>query len=268
MALPSSTLSLDVNTTEKPDALSIIRDLIFGESSWVLAIVEYTVALLFLGLVAAVVYRAWRGDRLECFGFKIERSEQARELKASLDEIDKDDKVKKNVLWMFRERLNEANAIISDGIEDWAVRHWCRGALTDIVTALSEGAHDRHRASLWIRHGDTLRMYNGMGFRQEAVDHATLPPASVAGNVLATGAKCNFGDVEREASFSPKPRSGQAYRSLLGVPVKTPDGRTIAALCVDAEAQGYFDSDHEFFASCFADLIALLLAQVVTGDET
>jgi hypothetical protein len=111
-------------------------------------------------------------------------------------------------------------------------------------------------------------MYDGLGFRQEAVDNARLPLTSIAGSVLQTGAAYTSLDVDGDKSFFPKPRSGQDYKSLLAVPVKTPWGKPIATLCVDAEAQGYFDSDHEFFAGCFADLIALLVAQVVTGDET
>jgi GAF domain-containing protein len=232
-----------------------------------LIVIAYLVAALLIAGMLAIVVRFWRGDRLEAGFITIERSEAVRTLQSSVDEISRDDRLKKNILWAFRERLNEANKIISDGIETRAVHHWCGGILTDTVTALSEGGHDRHRASLWVRRGDRLRMYVGLGFRQEAVDNARLPLTSIAGNVLQTGATYTSADVEGDKSFFPKPRSGPGYRSLLAVPVKTPYGRPIATLCVDAEAQGYFDSDHEFFAGCFADLVALLVAQVVIGDE-
>jgi len=46
------------------------------------------------------------------------------------------------------------------------------------------------------------------------------------------------------------------------------DRHRASLLCIAAEARGYFDSDHEFFAGCFADLIALLVAQVVNRRRT
>ncbi len=251
---------------DKKDPWALVYDLVFSVPHPLLVIVACVAAMLVLAAMATAVVRFWRGDRFEIGFIKVERPEIITELQTSLEAISKDDRLKKNVLWAFRERLNEASYIINNGIEEPAVTSWCRGVLTDIITALSEGGHDRHRASLWIRRGGSLRMYDGMGFRQEAVDFATLPPVSIAGNVLKTGTSYNSADVEADAAFSPKPRSGQAYRSLLAVPVKNPLGATIAALCVDAEAPGYFDSDHEFFANCFADLIALLVAQVVAGD--
>ena len=111
-------------------------------------------------------------------------------------------------------------------------------------------------------------MYQGMGFRQEAIENARLPLASVAGTILRTGMTHNTRDIDDDDAFSPKPRSGRAYKSLLAVPVRGPAGTAIAALCVDAEVAGYFDRDHEFFAGCFADLIAVLAAQVLSEDDT
>jgi GAF domain-containing protein len=259
-----------VKTQSPPaaDPWQLLSDLLFSIPHPVLVTIAYLVAALLVAGLLAIVVRFWRGDRFE-FGFiTIERPEAVKTLQTSVDAISKDDRLKKNVLWAFRERLNEANEIVSDGIEIPAVRAWCRGILTDTVMALGEGGHDRHRASLWVRRGDQLSMYDALGFRQEAVDNARLPLTSIAGGVLQTGAVHTCADVESDKSFFPKPRSSQGYRSLLAVPVKTPYGRPIATLCIDAEAPGYFDSDHEFFAGCFADLIALLVAQVVSGDET
>ena len=150
--------------------------------------IEYFAAALVIAALAAFVVRMWRGDHIEIGPLKIERPGIVPGLKTSLEALSRDDRLKANVLWMFRERLNEANRIITDGIEEPAVRAWCRGVLTDIITALSEGGHDRHRASLWIGAGNVLEMYTGMGFRQEAVDAATLPRASIAGYVVQTGA--------------------------------------------------------------------------------
>jgi GAF domain-containing protein len=255
-------------TPETDDVWELLRDLLFSVPYPLLVTIACLVAVLLLAGLLAIVVRFWRGDRFELGFITIDRPEAMTSLRASLDAISKDDRLKKNVLWAFRERLNEANAIIGDGIETPAVHAWCRGILIDTVMALSEGGHDRHRASLWVRRGDRLSMYDALGFRQEAVDNARLPLASIAGGVLRTGALYRCADVEGDQSFFPKPRSSQGYRSLLAVPVKTPHGRPIATLCIDAEAPGYFDSDHEFFAGCFADLIALLVAQVVSGDET
>jgi hypothetical protein len=50
--------------------------------------------------------------------------------------------------------------------------------------------------------------------------------------------------------------------------VQAKRGHTVAALCVDAEGQGYFDADHAFFVACFADLCALLIAQIIPGEPT
>jgi hypothetical protein len=259
---------VDATTPENKDFWSLLYDLVFSVPHPVLVITACLVTALIIAGLLAVVVRFWRGDRFELGFIKIDRPQTVRSLQMSVEAISKDDRLKKNVLWAFRERLNEANVIIADGIEDEAVQRWCRGVLTDTITALSEGGHDRHRASLWVRHGALLRMYEGIGFRQEAVDRATLPPASIAGNVLITGTSYSSGDIDADHTFSPKPRSGPDYKSLLAVPVKSALGKTIGALCIDAEAPGYFDSDHEFFANCFADLIGLLVAQVVTGDQT
>jgi hypothetical protein len=266
---PRAIVAADVEapTPESKDLWGLLYDLLFSVPHPVLIAIAYVVAALIIAGLLAIVVRFWRGDRFELGFITIERPEAIRNLQTSVDAISKDDRLKKNVLWAFRERLNEANDIIAAGIEDPAVHSWCRGILTDTVTALSEGGHDRHRASLWVKCGDGLRMYDALGFRQEAVDNARLPLSSIAGSVLRTSATYTSTDVDDDKSFFPKPRSGQDYKSLLAVPVKTPWGRPIAALCVDAEAQGYFDSDHEFFAGCFADLIALLVAQVITGDE-
>jgi GAF domain-containing protein len=259
--------AVEATTQETKDLSALLYDLVFSVPHPVLIAIACTVAALAIAGLAAIVVRFWRGDRFEIGPIKIERPETVRDLQTSLEAISKDDRLKKNVLWAFRERLNQANAIIGDGIEEAAVLDWCRGVLTDTITALSEGGHDRHRASLWVRRGDRLLMYDGLGFRQDAIDNARLPPASIAGNVLQTGASYNSADIDDDKTFCPKPRSGPDYRSLIAVPVKSPlDGTPIAALCIDAEAPGYFDSDHEFFAGCFADLIAVLLAQVVTGD--
>jgi hypothetical protein len=255
-----------MSTTEREINLwTLLHDLIFSSPHWILVGLAFLAALALIVALAGLVRRIWNGDRFEFGPVKIGGDERTRNLETSLAALSKDDRLKANVLWMFRERLNAANLIINDGIEAKAVRVWCRGVLTDIVTALSEGGHDRHRASIWVPDENELRIYNGIGFRQEALDNATLPSASIAGTVLRTGKSYKSIDVNDDASFSPKPRSGPSYRSLLAVPIKDPSGRTIAALCVDAEAQGYFDRDHEFFACCFADLIALLVAQVVTG---
>jgi hypothetical protein len=250
------------------DPWGLLYDLLSSVPHPALVGIAYVVTALFVAGLLAIVVRFWRGDRFEVGFITIERPEAVKNLQTSVDAISKDDQLKKNVLWAFRERINEANAIIGDGIETPTVHTWCRGILTDTVTALSEGGHDRHRASLWVRHGNQLRMYDALGFRQAAVDNARLPLTSIAGSVLQTGTTYTSADVDGDKSFFPKPRSGQDYRSLLAVPVKTPHGRPIATLCVDAQAPGYFDSDHEFFAGCFADLIALLVAQVETGDGT
>jgi hypothetical protein len=256
-----------VTLPDKPDPWTLLYALVFGVPHPVLVAVELLVALLVVAAVAAVVVRLWRGDRFAAGPLVIEHPQVIRELQLSIQAISRDDRLKANVLWAFRERLNEANRIISAGLEEAQVREWCRGVLTDALTALGEGGHDRHRASLWVRGDSGLRMYDGMGFRQEALDHARLPLASIAGGVLQTGTCHTSTDIDADASFCPKPRSGPDYQSLLAVPVKTPGGATISALCVDAEAPAYFDADHLFFAQCYADLIALLLAQVHAGER-
>jgi hypothetical protein len=258
---------VSTTTPDKDDPWTLLHDLLFTVPHPVLVGLAYLTAVLVAVVLIGVVMRVWRGDQFELGPLKLERPDKFRSLEASLEALSIDDRLKANVLWVFRERLNEANHIIAYGIEEPAVRAWCRGVLIDVIMALSAGGHDRHRASLWIRSGDVLRMYSGAGFRQEAVDKATLPLTSVAGNVLRNGTFCNTPNVEHDPAFAPKPRTGPAYRSMLAVPVKNPLGTTIAALCVDAEAPGYFDDDDEFFAGCFADLIALLVAQVITGDE-
>jgi hypothetical protein len=258
---------VSTSTPDRDDPWTLLHDLVFSVPHPVLLALAYFTAMLLAVVLVGIVRRVWRGDRFEFGPLKLDRPDKFRSLEASLEALSIDDRLKANVLWVFRERLNEANRIIAYGIEAAAVRLWCRGVLIDVIVTLSAGGHDRHRASLWVRAGDVLRMYNGAGFRQEAVDNAMLPLASIAGNVLRNGTLCNSGNVERDPAFSPKPRSGPAYRSLLAVPVKTPLGKTIAALCVDAEGPGYFDDDDEFFAGCFADLIALLVAQVIAGDE-
>jgi len=254
-------------TADANGAWDLVHDLVFGVPYAQLLVIEYLVAACVLSAFAALVVRIWRGDRFEAGPLKLERPDRVTTLETSVEAIGKDDRLKANVLWMFRERLSEANRIIGDGIDEDSVRRWCRGALVDVITALGDGGDDRHRASLWVRESDTLVMYEGMGFRQEAIDRATLPLASVAGTILATGVPHNTSDIDADEAFSPKPRSGRAYKSLLAVPVKSPTGTAIAALCVDAEASGYFDRDHEFFAGCFADLIALLATRVITGDD-
>jgi len=248
------------------DLWGFLHDLIFGSPHPLLVIIEITTGLLVVAALLGVVVRFWKGDRIEIGPVKIDRPEIVRYLEASVDAIVKDDRLKKNVLWTFRERLNEATGIIIGGTDAPRVRTWCRGTLTDIITTLSEGGDDRHRASVWIKVSDRLQMYNGVGFRQDALDNATLPLDSIAGIIFQTGKSHNSKDVDGDNAFALKPRSGRPYKSLLAVPIRTPMGKTIAALCIDAEAQGYFDADHEFFASCFADLIALLVAQVITGD--
>ncbi len=258
---------MNTETAGKEDFWSLLRDLIFNVPHPVLTAVECFVALLVLATLVAAAWRTWTGDRIELGPVKLERSGAVHELRAAVEAISNDDKLKANVLWMFRDRLNEANAILRDGVTRASARGWCGGVLTDVATALSRGGYDRHRASLWIRAGGFLQMFNGNGFRQEALDEATLPLASIAGNVFRTAISYNSRDVGADAAFFPKPRSGRPYRSLLAVPVNARPGRTIATLCIDAEAQGYFDGDDEFFAGCFADLIALLVAQVVDGED-
>jgi hypothetical protein len=258
--------TMATTTADTSDGWAIVHDLIFGIPAPVLAAVDYLAVLLVIAALVGVVVRLWKGDRLELGPVVLERPELLRYLEESFELLGKDDRLKANVLWVFRERLNEANRIMIAGADELDVHAWCHGVLTDAVMTLSEGGHDRHRASLWIRVGDELRVFDGVGFRQEAIERATLPLASIAGNVLQTGTPYNSRDVDADNAFCPKPRSGQPYRSLLSVPVKTPLGGTVAALCVDAEARAYFDRDHEFFANCFADLTALLLAQVIPGD--
>ncbi|MBD5635887.1 MAG: GAF domain-containing protein [Candidatus Eremiobacteraeota bacterium] len=253
-------------TPPRQDAWSLLHDLIFSVPHAVLTALACATAVVLLAALVLGLIRIWRGDRVELGPFKIERPDMVESLQGALEGLSKDDKLKANVLWMFRDRLSEANRIVGCGIEREPVREWCAGILTDALTALSDGGHDRHRASLWVRAGDGMCMYSGLGFRQEALDRATLPLHSIAGNVVRTGTSHTTSDVRDDQAFAPKPRSGRQYRSLLTVPVKTPGGDTIAALCVDAEVPGYFDRDHVFFAECFADLIALLLAQVVIGE--
>ena len=129
--------------------------------------IEYFAAALVIAALAAFVVRMWRGDHIEIGPLKIERPGIVPGLKTSLEALSRDDRLKANVLWMFRERLNEANRIITDGIEEPAVRAWCRGVLTDIITALSEGGHDRHRASRASAH-------------RPGVDHEVLHPGLIA----------------------------------------------------------------------------------------
>ncbi len=254
-------------TATEQDFWTLLHDLLFNVPHPILVVLAYATALLVVVALVGCAWRIWTGDRFEFGPLKLERSETAGHLQTALDEISNDDKLKANVLWIFRDRLNGANRIIRDGLERAPVRAWCGEVLTDVVTALSRGGHDRHRASLWVRGPAGLRMYNGNGFRQEAIDNATLPLDSIAGNVFRTGITYNSSDIDSDHAFYPKPRSGRPYQSLLAVPVKAPAGETIATLCIDAEAHGYFDGDDEFFASCFADLIALLLAQILTGVE-
>lgn len=249
------------------DIWGFLHDLVFGSPRPLLLIIDVTTGLLVVGALCGLVVRCWNGDRIELGPLKIDRPELVRNLETSVDAIAKDDRLKKNVLWTFRERLHEATAVIVGGTDGPRVRTWSRGVLTDIITMLSEGGDDRHRASIWINVGDRLCMYNGVGFRRDALDNASLPIDSIAGTILRTGKSHNSRDVDDDNAFAPKPRSGRPYKSLLAVPIRTPIGKTIAALCIDAEAPAYFDADHEFFAGCFAELIALLLTVIVAGDE-
>ena len=153
---PRAIVAADVEapTPESKDLWGLLYDLLFSVPHPVLIAIAYVVAALIIAGLLAIVVRFWRGDRFELGFITIERPEAIRNLQTSVDAISKDDRLKKNVLWAFRERLNEANDIIAAGIEDPAVHSWCRGILTDTVTALSEGGHDRHRASLWVKCGD------------------------------------------------------------------------------------------------------------------
>jgi GAF domain-containing protein len=256
-------------TPKEEDFWTLLHDLLFGVPTSVLAVVEYAIAFLVVFALVGCVVRIWKGDRFELGPLKLERAAAVQGLQDALEGLSNDDKLKANVLWIFRDRLNEASRILRDGVGDASVRVWCGNVLTDVATALSRGGYDRHRTSLWIRSGERLRMFNGVGFRQSAVDDATLPLTSIAGSVFQSGSAYRSSDVDADRAFHPKPRSGRPYQSLLSVPVRTPGGKTIAALCVDAESRGYFDADDEFFAGCFADLIGLLLAQVLpeTYDE-
>jgi hypothetical protein len=247
------------------DFWTILHDLIFGVPPWLLAAIEYVVALFVLLAVVGSAVRIWKGDRIELGPLKLQRPEVVDGLERALEGVSNDDKLKYNVLWMFRDRLNEANRIVSDGLTERRVHAWTGGVLTDVASALSRGGYDRHRTSLWIRDGDHLKIFNGVGFRDEALALATLPLESIAGSVMRTGKTYNSADINADQSFFPKPRSGRPFQSLLAVPVKSPAGKTLAALCIDAESQGYFDSDDEFFATCFADLMSLLMSQKL-GD--
>ncbi len=259
---------MNVAPLQKQDFWLFLHDLIFNIPAPVLSVVEYAVALLVVVGFIGCAARIWRGDRFEFGPVRIERAKIVDDLQTALRDMSRDDKLKGNVLWLVRDRLNEAKRIVRDGVDDGAVKSWCGEVLVDVATAMSRGGHDRHRASLWICGAGGLRMYNGNGFRQEAVERATLPLESIAGNVFVTGTSYNSIAVDADRAFFPKPRSGRAYQSLLSVPVKACSGKTIAILCVDAEARGYFDRDDEFFAGCFADLIALLVAQIIVENGT
>jgi hypothetical protein len=252
-------------TTQPQDFWNILHDLIFGVPPWLLAALEYGVALFVLVAVVGSAVRIWKGDRIEIGPLKIQRPAVADALERALEGLANDDKLKSNVLWMFRDRLNEANRIISDGLTERRVHAWTGGVLTDVASALSRGGYDRHRTSIWVRADNHLRIFNGVGFREEALALATLPLESIAGSVMRTGTPYNSADINTDRSFFPKQRSGRPFKSLLAVPVKNPAAKTLATLCIDAESQGYFDTDDEFLASCFADLMSLLISQII-GD--
>jgi signal transduction protein with GAF and PtsI domain len=73
----------------------------------------------------------------------------------------------------------------------------------------------------------------------------------------------NIADITAEPGFQPKTRTSKPdYNALLVVPVILSGQRVFGAICIDAEAKGYFTEDDEFFVQCLAETAAMVLSRL------
>jgi len=231
------------------------------------------VALGLVGLFALVyvvgIVRAAFGQQVDIFGIhfgaKTDHSacdRRANELRTSIEALGADSQAKRNAIRAMRELTHELCPLLKhrDECTDTTVHQFINNTLVRILAIISTGAHDHHRASVWVRDGlMNYRMHEAVGFRREAVTDARLDGTSIIGRVYVRNEMYNCPDVSDDANFQEKKRTSGEYKSLLCVPIRTADGQVSGVLAIDAEAKGYFDNNHVFLVTAFAEMLGMIL---------
>ena len=250
-----------------------VTDLLDKLPALAVSIVAYAAAFAVLCALGATLFRIVRGDEVEFAGLRIGSDRRMRELASAIERLRRDGSVKANVIAAL-ERSASALAALGRDAESERLDRFFRDALGELAAAVSSGADDYQRASIWIASGaGAMRMRAGFNFRADAIAHERLAiDRSIAGWVLRHGETIRIADVDGERDFEHKHRTSGDYRSLLVAPIcGNPGGpgppATLAVLSIDAQRKAYFSADHELYAKAFAAIFAVALERTTWSDR-
>ncbi len=250
-----------------------ITDLLDKLPAFAVSVVAYGAAIAVLCALAATLVRVLRGDEIEFAGVRIGSDRRLRELANAIERLRRDGLVKANVIAAL-ERTAAALALLGESAGTNRRDRFLRDALGELAAAVSSGADDYQRASIWIEAGSgDLRMRAGFNFRADAIANARLRiDRSIAGWVLRHDETIRIDDVASERDFETKRRTSGDYRSLLVAPIRGSGGGpgppgTLAVLSIDAQREAYFTADHELYAKAFAAIFAVALERTTWSDR-